>query len=54
MAGGTRHEILANKSLPNISNAIGASRTTMLSINKTWAHKRGDFFVDSTINFLAA
>jgi len=35
-------------------DAIDASRTILLSINKTWASKQGDFFVESPMNLLAA
>jgi hypothetical protein len=31
-----------------------ASKTMLLSINRTWANKQGEFFVESPINFLAA
>jgi hypothetical protein len=37
-----------------ISDAIGVSRTILLSMNKTWVHEQGKFFVESPINFLAA
>jgi len=36
------------------SDAIGTSRSLMLSMNKIWALKGGDFFVESAINFMAA
>jgi len=36
------------------TDAIEASRTILLSINKTWAQKQGDFFVESPMNLLAA
>jgi len=49
-----RCNLIHPDSLPNLSDAMGVSKTAMLSINKTWAHKQGDFFVDSAINFLAA
>lgn len=38
----------------HLSDALGVSRTILLSINKTWASKEGDFFVESPINLLAA
>ncbi|MEJ0080843.1 MAG: conjugal transfer protein MobC [Puia sp.] len=40
--------------MKSILDAHDASRTMLLSINKTWAAKQGDFFVESPINFLAA
>jgi hypothetical protein len=33
---------------------MGISRTIMLSLNKTWVGRQGDYFVESSINFLAA
>lgn len=49
-----RCNLIHPATLHHPSDAIGVSRTIMLSINHTWAHKQGDFFVDSPINFLAA
>ncbi|HMH32134.1 MAG TPA: conjugal transfer protein MobC [Puia sp.] len=44
-----------NPALMNeILDAMEASKTMLLSINRTWANKQGDFFVESPINFLAA
>jgi len=40
--------------MTSILDAIEASKTILLSINKTWAARQGDFFVESPINFLAA
>ncbi len=40
--------------MKSILDAHDASRTMLLSINRTWANKQGDFFVESPINFLAA
>lgn len=37
-----------------VSDAIGASRTILLSMNKTWINRQGEFFVESPINFLGA
>jgi hypothetical protein len=37
-----------------LSDAIGASRTILLSMNKTWVNRQGEFFVESPVNFLAA
>lgn len=36
------------------SDAFGISKTILLSMNTTWVHKSGDFFVESAINFVAA
>lgn len=37
-----------------LMDAMEASKTMLLSINRTWANKQGEFFVESPINFLAA
>lgn len=49
-----RCNLLDPASMKYIADAIGASRTILLSMNKTWVNKQGDFFVESPINFLAA
>ncbi|WP_205514291.1 conjugal transfer protein MobC [Longitalea arenae] len=40
--------------LQDLVDAIEASKTMLLSINKTWASRQGEFFVESPINLLAA
>lgn len=40
--------------LPNLTSAIDAARSLLLSMNRTWINKQGDFFVESPINLLAA
>ena len=40
--------------LHDLVDAIEASKTMLLSINKTWAGRQGEFFVESPINLLAA
>jgi YWFCY protein/Type IV secretory system Conjugative DNA transfer len=35
-------------------DAIGAAKSILLAINRTWAAKQGEFFVESPINLLAA
>lgn len=40
--------------LRNITDAVEASKSILLSINRTWMSKQGEFFVDSPINLLAA
>lgn len=42
------------KTLINLTSAIESSKSLLLSMNKTWAGKQGDFFVESPINLLAA
>jgi YWFCY protein len=48
-----RCNVLAPATLNYLSDALGASRTILLSMNKTWAHRQGDFFIESPINFVA-
>ncbi len=40
--------------MADITDAIEASRTIMLGLNREWIKKQGDFFVESPINFLTA
>jgi len=49
-----RCNVLAPKTLDYIADAIGASRTILLSMNKSWHGREGDFWVESPVNFLAA
>ncbi|MBN8856072.1 MAG: hypothetical protein BGO55_16585 [Sphingobacteriales bacterium 50-39] len=49
-----RCNLIDPATMNHLSDALGVSRTIMLSINKSWAHKEGDFFVESPINLLAA
>lgn len=49
-----RCNILEPSTLEWMSDAVAASRTILLSMNKSWLHRQGDFFVESPINFLAA
>jgi type IV secretory pathway TraG/TraD family ATPase VirD4 len=37
-----------------ISDAMGVSRTILLSLNRTWVDQQGNFFVESAISFFAA
>jgi hypothetical protein len=47
-----RCNVLAPDTLDWVSDALGAARTILLSMNPTWAEKQGEFFVESPINFL--
>lgn len=47
-----RCNLLAPETVDYVSDALGAARTILLSMNPTWAHKQGEFFVESPINFL--
>jgi hypothetical protein len=49
-----RCNLLEPSTLEWVSDALGASRTVLLSLNKSWVHKQGEFFVESPINFLGA
>jgi hypothetical protein len=40
--------------LSNLTSAIDAARSLLLSMNRTWINKQGDFFVESPINLFAA
>lgn len=40
--------------MTDIVDAMDASKTMLLSINKTWVNRQGEFFVESPINLLAA
>jgi hypothetical protein len=49
-----RCNVLDPSTLDRVSDALGAARTILLSMNKTWAGKQGEFFVESPINLLGA
>jgi len=49
-----RNNPIAPAMLRDLIDALEASKSMLLSINKTWADKQGEFFVESPINFLAA
>jgi hypothetical protein len=40
--------------LDHVNDALGAARTILMSINRTWTNKQGEFFVESPINLLGA
>lgn len=40
--------------MDSIEDAVEISTTLLLNINRSWIKKRGDFFVESPINFFAA
>lgn len=49
-----RCNVIAPDTLRYLSDATDASATILLGINKTWAKRQGDFFIESPVNFLAA
>jgi hypothetical protein len=48
-----RNNPLFPEMMTDLLDAMEASKTMLLSINRTWASKQGEFFVESPINFLA-
>ncbi|MFT3749075.1 MAG: conjugal transfer protein MobC [Agriterribacter sp.] len=38
----------------SLTSAIESSKSLLLSMNRTWVNKQGDFFIESPINLLAA
>jgi hypothetical protein len=49
-----RCNVLAPETLHWPADALGISRTILLSLNKSWVERQGDFFIESPIVFLAA
>jgi len=49
-----RCNLLDPETLVHNNDAIAISRTILLSINKSWIGRQGEFFVESPIDFLAA
>lgn len=49
-----RCNLLDPSTLHWLSDALGASRTILLSMNPTWVNRQGEFFAESPVNFLAA
>ena len=49
-----RCNVLQPGTLSFVSDAIGVSKTILLSLNPIWAERQGDFFVESAVNYLAA
>lgn len=49
-----RCNLLAPDTLEWVSDALGAARTILLSMNRTWISRQGEFFVESPVNFLGA
>lgn len=49
-----RCNVLHPSTIDWVSDAQDISRTILLSMNKTWIHDQGNFFVESPINFVAA
>jgi YWFCY protein/TraM recognition site of TraD and TraG len=49
-----RCNVIDPATMEYLADAVGASRTILLSMNKTWVSRQGEFFVESPINYLAA
>jgi hypothetical protein len=54
LARSHRCNLLEPTTMEWLSDAVGASRTILLSMNRIWARQQGEFFVESAVNFLAA
>jgi hypothetical protein len=54
LARSHRCNLLEPVTMQWLSDAVGASRTILLSMNRIWARQQGEFFVESAVNFLAA
>jgi hypothetical protein len=49
-----RCNVLAPETLQWVSDALGISRTILLSVNKSWIEQQGNFFPESAINLFGA
>jgi YWFCY protein/TraM recognition site of TraD and TraG len=49
-----RCNVLVPESIQWLSDALGISRTILLSLNKSWVDQQGNFFPESAINLLGA
>ena len=49
-----RCNLIDPATLKYLSDAMGISKTLLHSMNKTWASRQGDFFIESPVNLLAA
>lgn len=49
-----RCNLIHPSTLDWMSDALGISRVILFSMNKSWIHHEGDFFIESPVNFLAA
>lgn len=49
-----RCNVLYPEMLTDLTDATEAARILMISLNKSWSGKSGDFFVESPINFVCA
>ena len=49
-----RCNVLYPETMLDLTDATESSRTLMLSLNKDWIKKSGEFFVESSINFVTA
>jgi hypothetical protein len=54
LAKSNRCNLINPESLIDITDATESSRSIMLGLNKSWAQKIGDFWVESPINFITA
>ena len=49
-----RCNVLAPESMQWLSDAMGISRTILLSLNRSWVDQQGNFFVESAVSFFGA
>jgi len=49
-----RCNVLAPEGMLDLTDATESSRTIMIALNRTWAQKEGEFFTESSINFVTA
>jgi hypothetical protein len=49
-----RCNVLAPETMTWLSDALVVSRTILLSMNRSWIERQGDFWIESPVNFLAA
>jgi hypothetical protein len=38
----------------DINDAVESARTILMELNREWIKRQGDFFVESSINFMTA
>ena len=42
------------ESMLDITDAVESARTILMGLNREWINRQGDFFVESSINFMTA
>jgi len=49
-----RCNLLNPESMLDINDAVESARTILMGLNREWIKRQGDFFVESSINFMKA